>query len=141
MSLDFRSLLLALEDRLGTCHVLVNRQAKEPAVILLETGIHDALVKTLARAIYKSNRCYHVRAAVSEPATLAALLKVRAQVLENPATDWATAQFLDRVDEAVRRVFAVARQPGTPCPAPALPAAPVSAQVLAFPGAASVRAA
>lgn len=140
MSLDFRTLLLALENRLGTCHVLVNRQAKEPATILLETGVHDALFKTLVRAIYRNNRCYHVRAAVSEPATLEALLKQRVKVLENPATDWATVQFLDRVDEAVRGSFAARRAQSAPRAAAARPAT-VSAQVLAFPGAARVQAA
>lgn len=106
MSLDFRSLLLALEDRLGTCHVLVNRHAKEPAGILLPTGVHDTLIRELVRAVYKSNRCYHVRAKVQEAETLRALAPVRARLIEDPATDWATVQFLDRFHAAVRASFA-----------------------------------
>lgn len=139
MHLDYRSLLLALEDRLGTCHVLVSREAKEPAGMLLATGVHDALTREMARAIYKTNRCYHVRARVAEEPTLRALLPIRARVLADPRTDWATAQFLDRFYEAVQAAFARAARRAAPPPRPT-PAAPAPARVFSFPRAALVRA-
>lgn len=135
MSLDFRSLLLALEDRLGTCHLLVNRNAKEPADVLLQTGVHDALAKELTRAIYKSNRCYHIKARVSEGATLAALGPVRARVLEDPRLDWATVRFLDDFHAAVRASFAQVRATtgNRSTRAPARPAEPAGARIFIFP--------
>lgn len=133
MSLDFRSLLLALEDRLGTCHVLVNRHAKEPAGILLPTGVHDTLVRELVRAVYKGNRCYHVRAAVQEPETLRALAPVRARVIEDPATDWATVQFLDRFHAAVHASFAGAARSRANPVAVTPRAEPASARIFSFP--------
>lgn len=133
MSLDFRSLLMALEDRLGTCHVLVNRHAKEPAGILLPTGVHDTLIRELVRAVYKSNRCYHVRAKVQETETLRALAPVRARLIEDPATDWATVQFLDRFHAAVRASFAGTAQ-GRATPAAATPRGETAgARIFSFP--------
>lgn len=133
MSLDFRSLLLALEDRLGTCHVLVNRQAKEPAGILLPTGVHDTLVRELARAVYRNNRCYHVRARVQEVETLRALLPGHTRVIEDPATDWATVQFLDRFHAAVRASFAGARRATTHPASSRPPREPAGARIFSFP--------
>ncbi|MDD3650814.1 hypothetical protein [Immundisolibacter sp.] len=110
--MTFRELAIWLENRLGTCHLLVNRDAKEPADLLLATGLHDRLVRELLRAVYKSNRCYHIRARLSAERTLAALQPVREKVLDDPGTDLHTVQFLDAVDVAVRAAFAV------PPPAP-----------------------
>jgi hypothetical protein len=141
MDVDYRSLLLAIEDRLGTCHVLVDREAKEPAGLLLATGVHDALTREMARAIYRGNRCYHVRARVSEEPTLRALLPIRARVLADMATDWATAQFLDRFYEAAQGAFAaVRRRSARAQPAPTAAATVPAGRIFSFPRPALVRA-
>lgn len=103
--MTFRELAIWLENRLGTCYLLVNRAAKEPADLLQATGLHDRLVHELLRAVYKSNRCYHIRAPVSAERTLAALQPVREKVLDQAATDLSTVRFLDAVDAAVRAAF------------------------------------
>ncbi|MFZ5493298.1 MAG: hypothetical protein ACOY6E_12475 [Pseudomonadota bacterium] len=105
--MTFRELAIWLENRLGTCHLLVNRDAKEPADLLLATGLHDRLLKELLTAVYKSNRCYHIRARLSAQNTLAALQPLREKVLEEPATDLHTVRLLDAVDLAVRAAFAL----------------------------------
>ena len=125
--MTFRELAIWLENRLGTCHLLVNREAKEPADLLLATGLHDRLVHELLRAVYKSNRCYHIRARLSADHTLRALQPVREKVLDEPATDLHTVRFLDALDAAVRAAFALP---------PARRTRPVSlGQVIALPGA------
>ena len=106
-AMTFRELAIWLENRLGTCHLLVNRTAKEPADLLQATGLHDRLVRELLKAIYKGNKCYHVRAYVSAERTLEALQPVREKVLDQPATDLTTVDFLDAVDAAVRAAFAL----------------------------------
>lgn len=118
--MTYRELAIWLENELGTCHLLVNRAAKEPADLLLATGLHDQLVRELLRAVYKSNRCYHIRARLSAERTLAALQPVREKVLDQPATDLLTVRFLDAVDAAVRGAFRLPDkgQP-TPVTAPA----------------------
>ena len=103
--MTFRELAIWLENQLGTCHLLVNRTAKEPADLLLATGLHDRLVNELMRAVYKSNRCYHIRAAILAGPTLAALQPVREKVLDQPTTDLSTVRFLDALDVAVRAAF------------------------------------
>jgi len=103
--MTFRELAIWLENQLGTCHLLVNRTAKEPADLLLATGLHDRLVNELMRAVYKSNRCYHIRAAIQAGPTLAALQPIREKILDQPTTDLSTARFLDAVDGAVRAAF------------------------------------
>ena len=113
-TMTFRELAIWLENRLGTCHLLVNRAAKEPADLLQATGLHDRLVQELLRAIYKSNRCYHIRAQLSPERTLAALQPVREKVLDRPGTDLSTVCFLDAFDDAVRAAFAL---PTAPVPA------------------------
>jgi hypothetical protein len=105
--MTFRELAIWLENRLGTCHLLVNRDAKEPADLLLATGLHDRLLKELLTAVYKNNRCYHIRARLSAQNTLAALQPLREKVLDEPATDLHTVRLLDAVDQAVRAAFAV----------------------------------
>lgn len=105
--MTFRELAIRLEHRLGTCHLLVNRDAKEPADLLMSTGLHDRLLKELLRAVYKANRCYHIRARLSAANTLAALQPLREKVLEEPATDLHTVRLLDAVDRAVRAAFAL----------------------------------
>ena len=124
--MTFRELAIWLENRLGTCHLLVNREAKEPADLLLATGLHDRLVHELLRAVYKSNRCYHIRARLSAERTLAALQPVREKVLDQPATDLLTVCFLDAVDSAVRTAF---RLPPDDDPAPGA----TPAQVIPWP--------
>lgn len=128
MSLDYRALLMALERRLGTCHILVRRDAREPAAVLVPTGIHDRLVKQLTQAIYRGNRCYHIRAPVQARASLAALLPVRAQALEDPRADLATVHFLNDFQEAVRLAFGQTHGEVRGIAPPAF-----SGQVLAFP--------
>ncbi|GAB4348130.1 MAG: hypothetical protein Kow0073_00670 [Immundisolibacter sp.] len=118
-AMTYRELAIWLENQLGTCHLLINRAAKEPADLLLATGLHDRLVKELLRAIYKSNRCYHIRARISAEPTLAALQPIREKVLDQPATDLLTVRFLDAVDAAVRAAF---RLPLHDHPRPAAPA-------------------
>lgn len=105
--MTFRELAIWLEHRLGTCHLLVNRDAKEPADLLVATGLHDRLLKALLTAVYKANRCYHIRAPLSAENTLAALQPLREKVLEEPATDLHTVRLLDAVDLAVRAAFAM----------------------------------
>ena len=105
--MTFRELAIWLENHLGTCHLLVNRDAKEPADLLLATGLHDRLLKELLRAVYKANRCYHIRARLSAETTLAALQPLREKVLEQAATDLHTVRLLDAVDLAVRAAFAM----------------------------------
>ncbi len=109
--MTFRELAIWLENHLGTCHVLVNRDAKEPADLLMATGLHDRLLKELLRAVYKANRCYHIRAPLSAGNTLAALQPLREKVLEEPATDLHTVRLLDAVDRAVRAAFALPSAP------------------------------
>lgn len=104
-AMTYRELAIWLENQLGTCHLLVNRAAKEPADLLLATGLHDRLVKELLQAVYKNNRCYHIRTRLSAERTLAALQPVREKVLDQPATDLLTVRFLDAVDAAVRAAF------------------------------------
>lgn len=103
--MTFRELAIGLENQLGTCHLLVNRAAKEPADLLLATGLHDRLLNELMRAVYKSNRCYHIRAAIQAGPTLAALQPVRERILDQPTTDLSTVRFLDAIDGAVRAAF------------------------------------
>lgn len=112
--MTFRELAIWLENRLGTCHLLVNRDAKEPADLLLATGLHDKLLKELLRAVYKANRCYHIRAGLSAENTLAALQPLREKVLEEPATDLHTVRLLDAIDLAVRAAFAMPSVPQGP---------------------------
>jgi hypothetical protein len=107
--MTFRELAIWLENQLGTCHLLVNRAAKEPADLLLATGLHDRLVNELMRAVYKSNRCYHIRAAIQAGPTLAALQPVREKILDQPTTDLSTVRFLDAVDTAVRAAFGLSQ--------------------------------
>jgi hypothetical protein len=115
LDMTFRELAIWLENRLGTCHLLVNRDAKEPADLLLATGLHDRLLRELLRAVYKANRCYHIRARLSAESTLTALQPLREKVLEEPATDLHTVRLLDAVDRAVRAAFAVPlAQPAAP---------------------------
>ncbi len=124
--MTYRELVIWLENRLGTCHLMVNRSAKEPADLLQATGLHDRLVRELLQAVYKANRCYHIRALVSAECTLAALQPVREKVLDQPAPDLSTVRFLDTIDTAVREAFAV------PTPSPAQPTGGAS-QVIALP--------
>lgn len=128
MSLDYRALLVALEHRLGTCHILVRRDAREPATLLAPTGIHDRLVKQLTQAIYRGNRCYHIRALVLPRASLAALLPVRVRALEDPRADLATVRFLNDFQRAVRLAFGPLRDTVPDAPSPTL-----KGQLLAFP--------
>ncbi|MBC7160771.1 hypothetical protein [Immundisolibacter sp.] len=107
--MTFRELAIWLENQLGTCHLLVNRAAKEPADLLLATGLHDRLVNELMRAVYKSNRCYHIRAAIQAGPTLAALQPVREKILDQPTTDLSTVRFLDAFDSAVRAAFGLSQ--------------------------------
>ncbi|ANX04357.1 hypothetical protein [Immundisolibacter cernigliae] len=107
--MTFRELAIWLENQLGTCHLLVNRAAKEPADLLLATGLHDRLLNELMRAVYKSNRCYHIRAAIQAGPTLAALQPVRERILDQPTTDLSTVRFLDAVDSAVRAAFGLSQ--------------------------------
>ncbi len=107
--MTFRELAIWLENQLGTCHLLVNRTAKEPADLLLATGLHDRLVNELMRAVYKSNRCYHIRAIIQAGPTLAALQPVREKILDQPTTDLSTVRFLDAIDTAVRAAFGLSR--------------------------------
>ncbi len=107
--MTFRELAIRLENQLGTCHLLVNRTAKEPADLLLATGLHDRLVNELMRAVYKSNRCYHIRAAILAGPTLAALQPLREKVLDQPSTDLSTVRFLDAIDAAVRAAFGLSQ--------------------------------
>lgn len=111
--MNFRELAIWLEHRLGTCHLLVNRDAKEPADLLLATGLHDRLLKELLTAVYKSNRCYHIRAGLSAERTVAALQPLRERVLDEPATDLHTVRLLDAVDSAVRTAFSLPNAPPT----------------------------
>jgi hypothetical protein len=115
LDMTFRELAIWLENRLGTCHLLVNRDAKEPADLLLATGLHDRLLRELLRAVYKANRCQHIRARLSAESTLTALQPLREKVLEEPTTDLHTVRLLDAVDRAVRAAFAVPlAQPAAP---------------------------
>lgn len=107
--MTFRELAIWLENQLGTCHLLVNRAAKEPADLLLATGLHDRLLNELMRAVYKSNRCYHIRAAIQAGPTLAALQPVREKILDQPTTDLSTVRFLDAIDTAVRAAFGLSQ--------------------------------
>lgn len=107
-AMTYRELAIWLENRLGTCHLLVNRAAKEPADLLQATGLHDRLVHELLRAVYKSNRCYHIRASILAGPTLAALQPLREKILDQPTTDLSTVRFLDAVDLAVRAAFGLA---------------------------------
>jgi hypothetical protein len=109
--MTFRELAIWLEHRLGTCHLLVNRDAKEPADLLLATGLHDRLLRELLKAVYKANRCYHIRARLSAANTLSALQPLREKVLDEPATDLHTVRLLDAIDRAVRAAFAVPLPP------------------------------
>ncbi len=125
--MTFRELAIWLEIQLGTCHLLVNRTAKEPADLLLATGLHDRLVNELMRAVYKSNRCYHIRAAILAGPTLAALQPVREKTLDQPTTDLSTVRFLDSIDVAVRAAFGLS-------PARSLRPDTKTAQVIPLPG-------
>ena len=120
--MTFRELAILLENRLGTCHLLVNRDAKEPADLLLATGLHDRLLRELLTAVYKANRCYHIRAPLSAVNTLAALQPLREKVLDEAATDLHTVRLLDAVDRAVRAAFVM---PSAPLAAPVLAAGEV----------------
>ena len=80
------------------------------------------------RAVYKSNRCYHIRAAIQAGPTLAALQPVREKILDQPTTDLSTVRFLDAIDTAVRAAFGLSqtrrartgRRPGPDHPAAGL---------------------
>ena len=101
----YRGLLIYLEHRLGTCNLLVSRAAKEPADLLLPTGVLDRLVREMARAIYKSNRCYHIRATVNEDASLRALAPFLESLADNPQHDLETARLTFDLHAGVKGYF------------------------------------
>ena len=86
-----------MEQALGTRHVLVNREAREPADILLPTGIHDSLVRELTKAVYKRSQCYHIRALVSPEAARVSLQDLREKILQNQDTDTHLIGFMDEL--------------------------------------------
>lgn len=101
----YRGLLIHLENRLGTCKLLVSRAAKEPADLLLPTGVLDRLVREMVRAIYKNNRCYHIRAEVTEKASLRALAPFLESLADDPQHDLETARLTFDLHAAVKDYF------------------------------------
>lgn len=111
-ALTYRELLLILELELGTQHILVNRNAKEPGNILLPTGVHDALLGKLTKAIYKKSQCYHIKAPVLPAVALSALQSCREERLLSEQTDWDTVRLLDQIYWLFTELFGRA-QPAT----------------------------
>ena len=101
----YRGLLIHLENRLGTCKLLVSRAAKEPADLLLPTGVLDRLVREMVRAIYKNNRCYHIRARVTETESLRALAPFLESLADDPQHDLETARLTFDLHAAVKDYF------------------------------------
>lgn len=111
-ALTYRELLLILELELGTQHILVNRNAKEPGDILLPTGVHDSLLGKLTKAIYKKSRCYHIKAPVLPAEALSVLQAFREEKLLSKQTDWDTVRLLDQIYWLFTELFSNA-QPAT----------------------------
>lgn len=105
MVTNYRQLLLALEDALGTGNLLVDHQAREPADILLPTGVHDRLLKSTLRAVYKNNKCYHINAPISAARTLPVLAELRHRVREDSAADITLVHLVDDLYEQALKLF------------------------------------
>lgn len=94
-----------MELELGTQHVLVNRNAKEPADILLPTGVYDPLIRRLTKAIYKRSGCYHIHAPLLGLETVNALQLMREEILQKAQTDLDTLKFLDQLYWLFQAIF------------------------------------
>ena len=95
--MNYREFTIALEHRLGTRYLLVDREAKEPADLLLPTGVHDRLLREILRAVYKACECYHIKAPLSRARTLAAIAPILGRLREAPDSDIDVIRLVDEL--------------------------------------------
>ncbi len=95
--MNYRDFTIALEHRLGTRHLLVDRHAKEPADLLLPTGVHDRLLREILRAVYKASECYHIKARLNGAKTLAAIAPIQARLRDADDSDLDVIRLVDEL--------------------------------------------
>lgn len=104
--MNYREFSIALEHRLGTRYLLVNRAAKEPADLFQSTGVHDQLLMSVLKSIYKSNRCYHIKALIQGDKTLAAIAPFQSKLRDDPRSDIDVVRLVDDLFNAAQGLFA-----------------------------------
>ena len=103
--MTFLQLLQALEQRLGHVHLPIQPRAARLPEVFDGCGLHHELAVTLVRAIYRENRCRHVRDRVSVEACLRAVAPIHAAVAHADHTDVDTYRFSEGFLAAVQAVF------------------------------------
>lgn len=83
----FRKLVSALADNVGHHQIPVDESAMHPAALIKPDAIHYDLIKKLMRAVYRSNRCYHLNAPVYFDSTFDAIGKIYGEVVNSSKSD------------------------------------------------------
>lgn len=96
-AMNYREFTIALEHRLGTRYLLVDREAKEPGDLLLPTGVHDRLLREILRAVYKACECYHIRAPLDGDRALAVIAPIQTSLRDAADSDIDVIRLVDEL--------------------------------------------
>jgi hypothetical protein len=117
--MTFKELLETLERQFGSHQFPLNPAARGIKDVFESSPLHPDLVTRLTREIFSGNRCQTLGDAVTRDDTLAALTKLRLEVLKARTTDIDARRFVDDLGGSLERIFAAPPKPAVaPTPKP-----------------------
>jgi len=103
--MTFAELLQRLEGQLGYHQIPLNPAATALRDVFESGPLHHDLLTRVVREIYRSNRCRHLRDAVTRDGTFNALAPIRQSLLGAASTDVDAFHVMDDLCRAVAHIF------------------------------------
>ncbi len=86
-TLTYRGLLILLSECIGSHHISVAVNEMHPSKVISSEAVHYDLVKKVASAVYRANKCFHVNAPIQYEATMNALGQIHSELIQTDTTD------------------------------------------------------
>ncbi len=101
-AITFRRLIHHLADHIGRHYIPVRTRAEDIGGFLGPDSVHHELIRSLVRAIYKSNCCGHLDAPVFATQTFNALGNIRGRLQQSPRADVDQINLIEDIGRVVR---------------------------------------
>lgn len=99
--ITFNHLIFQLAERIGHHHLPFNHRAGDYHEILLDGAVHESLVKTLVRKIYRQNRCSSLNSDVDPETVYKVLGSTRWEMIKTEHADLEAVSLIDRIGECL----------------------------------------